>query len=149
MRIHSHCLDRPLVESARAPLPRRGPTVLAVTGDIDRLDAADFATDLALAVADAVRTLVVDLTHIGSVEPAAGQALVDALLDAQGRADRSGVALLLVPDEATWRHAMNLPGGPTSHFRCHATVRDAVEARAAELSAHTDLDYGVGRRPGD
>jgi ABC-type transporter Mla MlaB component len=149
VRIHSHCLDRPLVESARGHLPRRGPTVLAVTGDIDRLDAADFATDLSLAVADAVRTLVVDLTRIGSVESAAGQVLVDALLDAQGRADCGGVALLLVPDEATWRHAMNLPGGPTTHFRCYATVRDAVEARAAELSAHADLDYGVGRRPGD
>ncbi|EME22124.1 STAS domain-containing protein [Rhodococcus triatomae] len=151
MRIHIHCLDRPLVESGdrRGQSSRRGPTVLAVTGDIDDVDAKDFATDLALAVHDAVRTLVVDLSRIGTVDASAAATLVDTLLDAQARADRGGVAMLVVPDEATWRQAMHLPGGPTTHFRCHPTVRAAVEARRAELASHSDLDYCVERGNSD
>lgn len=120
-----------------------------VTGDIDHLDAADFATDLGLALGDAVRTLVVDLSRIGTVDASAADALVTVLLDAQARAERGGVALLVVPDEATWRQAMHLPGGPTTHFRCFPTVRAAVDARRSELASHADLDYPVEPRDHD
>lgn len=140
MRVHIHCLHQPLVESA---LPRDcriggpGPTVAVVTGDVDVTVLPDFTLRLDRAINEAYRTLLVDLSHVGFLSISGVQALVEA----QQRADRRSLAMLIA-SEGPSRRALVVTGA-SGVLRCNRTVRDALEARQAELSVHTDLDRSL------
>ncbi|MGW6693878.1 STAS domain-containing protein [Rhodococcus sp. NPDC054953] len=145
MRVHVHCLEHPLVESVNGPgrcrIQGPGPTVMALTGDLDAPAIPEFEISVDSAIDEAGRTLIIDLTRVGFVSISGVQALVAA----QHHADRGGVALLLATDSWSTHRAMEA-GGMAGWFRCFPTVRQAVENRRAELSAHVDLDVVVGLR---
>ncbi|MGW0176368.1 STAS domain-containing protein [Rhodococcus sp. NPDC003322] len=139
MRVHIHCLAHPLVESVngagRCRVRGPGPTIASVVGDVDARVIADFVKGLDKALREARRTVIVDFSHAGFVSIAGVQALAEAQL----HADLRGLAMLLVPDESSRRVLQVVDAD--QHFRCFPSVRAAVEARRAELSAHVDLDY--------
>lgn len=144
MRVHIHCLGQPLVESVNGPGRCRvkgpGATVVALTGDLDAPAVPEFETGVDAAMAGAVRTLILDLSHVGFVAISG----VQAVLAVQDRADCKGVALLVVADG--WEsHPAVKAAGMANRLRCFPSLREAVEARRAELVAHVDLDYVIGR----
>ncbi|GAA4485328.1 hypothetical protein GCM10023094_39950 [Rhodococcus olei] len=132
VRIHIHCLDQPLIESSSTSA--RGPTVVAVTGDLDTPAVPDFLEGIDRAVSEAARTLIVDLSRVDFVSISA----VQALAEAQDRATCMGLAMLLVPAGPVCVRAL-WATGMANHFDCFRSVRSAVTARRAELAAHTHL----------
>lgn len=143
MHIHLHRLEHPLAESSRTPGRSRvggvsGPTVAAVTGDLDAATAPEFLRRIDRATRGTVRTLIVDLSRMGFV----GIAGVQALADAQDRASCRGVAMLLVPGGGTAVRALEVTG-LAHRFHCFPSVRAAVEARRSALAAHLDLEEVV------
>ncbi|MFF0817161.1 STAS domain-containing protein [Rhodococcus sp. NPDC003318] len=140
MRIHVHCIELSLPEAHQGPGRCRingpGPTIATITGDLDTPAIGEFTAGIEQAISDAHRTLIVDLTRIDFVSISG----IEALADTQHRAECRGLAMLLVPDGPTCTRALKVTG-LEHHFRCFDTVRDAVEARRAELAAHTGLDH--------
>lgn len=142
MRIHIHCLDQPLVRRAEGPCTRGnwpGPTVVSVTGDLDLSGIPALTKGVDRAIDDAVRTLIIDLTRVGFVAIAGVQALVDAQL----RADANGLAVLLVCGRGPVLRALRVTG-LLEQFRWFPSIRDAVDARGSELAAHAGLDIVIG-----
>lgn len=140
MRVHIHCLHQPLVESALSRHRRvggPGPAVAVVTGDVDATVLPDFTFSLDRAINEAYRPLLVDLSHVDFLSISG----VQALAEAQHRAHRRNLSML-VASEGPSRRALAVTGADRV-LRCYRTVRDALAARQAELSAHTDLDRSL------
>ncbi|GAA4479060.1 hypothetical protein GCM10023094_23610 [Rhodococcus olei] len=111
------------------------PTVAAVLGALDAPAVPDFLKAIDRAISLAVRTLIVDLSRVDFV----GISGVLALADAQDRATCNGLAMLLVPDEATAGHTLRATD-MADHFHCFPSVQAAAEARRVELAAHDQLE---------
>lgn len=145
MGVHIQRIGRPLIDtttlSGRHVGGESGPTVAAVSGDLDAVALPTFRRRIDQAInSAAAHTVIVDLSRVGFVSISA----VLALADAQDRACRSGVALLLVsPARPRVLNATGLAAG----FNSYSSVRAAIEARRAELAAHLDLE--VPANPGD
>lgn len=142
MRVLTHYLDLPLVEATHRTRCRGfgpGPLVATVTSDLDLPAIPDFEAAVTAAIDEAPGTLVVDLSRVDFV----GVPGIGALIAAQDHADRSGVAMLLVPGHRTLRRVLTVVG-LADHFTCYPSVRAAVAARRAELAAHADLDEPIG-----
>lgn len=144
MRLHIHCLDEPMVEYAAGRGALRsfgpGPTVVSLSGDLDVPAVPLFEGEVGRAIESAVQTLIVDLTHVDFVSIVGAQALATA----QFRAERNGLALMLVPHGRTLTRALTVTG-LAGDFRCFPSIRAAVQARREELSAHMGLDLVVSR----
>lgn len=140
MRIHIHCLSHPLVESidgaGRCRVQGPGPTIASVVGDVDSRVIARFTQGLNEAIDGANRTVIVDLSRADFVSILGAQALVEA----QVRADRCGLAMLLVPGWSSLRRVLEIMDAEY-RFRCFPNLRAAVEDRRSELAAHVSVEY--------
>ncbi|MGW4481243.1 STAS domain-containing protein [Rhodococcus triatomae] len=105
-----------------------------MTGEIDSAVLANFTSGLDRAIDEAVGTLLVDLSQVDFMSVSGARALVDA----HRRAEQCGVAMLIASEGPSSRTLAVT--GIDCVLRCYPTVRDALEARRTELSAHVDLD---------
>ncbi|MGW0176336.1 STAS domain-containing protein [Rhodococcus sp. NPDC003322] len=133
MRIHLH---HSKTATARSRVGGAvGPTIATLSGDLDLPAVPGFVDTINRAIREAERTVIVDLSRVDFVSISG----VQALADAQDRANCKGLAMLLVHDGPVLSRPLEVTG-MANHFHSFPSVRSAIDARRTELAAHAGLD---------